>query len=324
MVKTTTRGKNGLEILSVRQFVEDIVNQFSFTIFLKEEHINRTDELKKYRDYKNGIEVKDELASMLDNFIQKYEHNDYVISTKLVKSRSEGLSNYVEVKFNTPFGSKPWLAHLKIRISDHPKHNDRKIDEYIYLEGKSVEDIEKELDRIINKRIRRIEREFNVPMAQNESLRKENNNMKLRINENNETGVLTVSEFIDELNAIFTRQFPNSHIEIKYVNNIRDDNIWIEMFNYGNIYEGGEDIDLVLNASATIYLFNRYDNTSEMSYSRYAIVPAGFIYLPTTHGYTYEDIVGSGRTTKGDTNKILTKFTQFCKNCASTYKRYYK
>ena len=72
---------------------------------------------------------------------------------------------------------------MKIRVSDHPKMNDRKVDEYIYLEGKSVEDIEKELDRIVNKRIRRLEREFNMPMAQNESLGR-NNNMKLRINEN--------------------------------------------------------------------------------------------------------------------------------------------
>ena len=74
------------------------------------------------------------------------------------------------------------MSHLKIRVSDHPKHNDRKIDEYIYLEGKSVEDIEKELDKIINKRIRRIEREFNVPMAQNESLRRRHT-LKLRIND---------------------------------------------------------------------------------------------------------------------------------------------
>jgi hypothetical protein len=61
--------------------------------------------------------------------------------------------------------------------------NDRKVDEYVHLEGKSVEDIENELDRIVNKRIRRLEREFNVPKAQNESLRKGNNSMKLRINE---------------------------------------------------------------------------------------------------------------------------------------------
>ena len=150
--------------------------------------------------------------------------------------------------------------------------------------------------------------------------------MKLRINENTRTdnNVLTVSEFIDELNDIFTRQFPNSHIEIKYVNNIRADNIWIEMFNCGDFYEGGEDIDSVISASVTINLFNRYDNTSEMSYSRYAIIPSGIIYLPATHGYNYEHIVGSGRTTKGDTNKILAKFTQFCKNCASIYKKYYK
>lgn len=150
--------------------------------------------------------------------------------------------------------------------------------------------------------------------------------MKLRINENTRTdnNVLTVSEFIDKLNTIFTQYFPNSHIEIKYVNNIRDDNIWIEMFNYGKIYEGGEDIDSVINAYVTIYLFNRYVDTSEMSYNYYAIVPAGFIYLPTTHGYTYEDIVGSGRTTRGNTDKILAKFTQFCKNCASAYKKYHK
>ena len=182
MVKTTIRGKNELEILSVKQFVEDIVNQFSFTIFLKEEHISRTDKLQKYRKYENGNEVKEELASMLDNFIQKYESNQYVLSTNLVKSKSEGLSNYIEVRFNAPFGSKPWLSHLKIRVSDHPKHNDRKIDEYIYLEGKSVEDIEKELDKIINKRIRRLEREYDMPMAQNESLRRKHT-LKLRIND---------------------------------------------------------------------------------------------------------------------------------------------
>lgn len=150
--------------------------------------------------------------------------------------------------------------------------------------------------------------------------------MKLRINENTRTdnNVLTVSEFIDELNTIFTQYFPNSHIKINYVNNIRDDNIWIEMFNYGKIYEGGEDIDSVINASVTIYLFHRYVDTSEMNYNNYAIVPAGCIYLPAWGGYSYENIVGSGRTTKGDTNKILAKFTQFCKNCASTYKKYYK
>jgi len=160
MVKTIIPGKEELEFLTVEQFVESIINQFGFTIRLNEEHITKTDKLKKYDQYENGREVKDELASMLDNFIQKYESNDYVTKTDLVKSKSRGLSNYIEITFNTPFGSKEWLKHMKIRVSDHPKMNERKIDEYIYLENMTVNEIENKLDKIINKRIRRIERDI--------------------------------------------------------------------------------------------------------------------------------------------------------------------
>ena len=87
-------GRTNWKFYQLNNFVEDIVNQFSFTIFLREEHISRTDKLQKYRKYENGNEVKEELASMLDNFIKKYESNQYVLSTNLVKSKSEGLSNY--------------------------------------------------------------------------------------------------------------------------------------------------------------------------------------------------------------------------------------
>lgn len=184
MVMTTIRGKNRLQNLSVNEFVESIISHFGHNILLKEEHISRTDKLKKYRQYQNGREVKDELSNMLDKFVTKYNTNDYVRKVDFYASKQEGLSNYIELTFNTPFGSKEWLKHMKIRVSDHPKMNDRKVDEYIYLEGKSVEDIEKELDRIVNKRIRRLEREFNIPMVQNESLRRKHS-MKLRINESN-------------------------------------------------------------------------------------------------------------------------------------------
>ena len=178
---TTILGKSELKILSVRQFVESIVNQFSFTIQLNEEHITKIDKLKRYGQYKDGEEVKAELASMLGNFVDKYRNNDYVTKVDFYASQSPGLSNYIEIKFNTPFGSKEWLKHIKIRVSDHPKYNDRKIDEYIYLEGKSVEEIEKELDKIIQKRIRRKEKEYNLPRISNES--ESRHNMKLKINE---------------------------------------------------------------------------------------------------------------------------------------------
>lgn len=175
MMKTIIPGRADIEL-----FVESIFDEFGN--ILKEEHINKTDKLKTYRDYNNGDEVKFELANMLEDFAYKYETNDYIRRVDFHSSRKEGLSNYIEITFNTPFGSKEWLKHLKIRISDHPKRNGRKVDEYVSIEGNSVNDIEKELDRIVNKRIRRIEREYNLPMAQNENLER-NNNMKLRINE---------------------------------------------------------------------------------------------------------------------------------------------
>ena len=182
MVKRIIPGKEELGFLTVEQFVENIINQFGFTTLLNEEHIAKTDKLKKYNQYENGREVKDELANMLNSFVKTYERNDYICKISFNASKKPGLSNYIEITFNTPFGSKEWLRHMKIRVSDHPKHNDRKIDEYIYIEGKSVENIEKDLDKIINKRIRRLQREDQLPTAQNESIRR-NNNMKLRINE---------------------------------------------------------------------------------------------------------------------------------------------
>lgn len=183
---TPILGKKESQLLIIKNFVESIVRQFDSTIFLSEEHINKTDKLKKYRQYEDGDEVKAELAFMLNDFTNKYKSNNYIVNIDFHASQKPGLSNYIEIKFNTPFGSKEWLKHLKIRISDHPKHNDRKIDEYIYLEGKSVEDIEKDLDKIINKRIRRLQREDQLPTAQNESIGR-NNNMKLRINEDENT-----------------------------------------------------------------------------------------------------------------------------------------
>ena len=180
MVKNMTPGRADIEL-----FVECLFNQYSH-ILLREEHITRADKLKGYREYENGDEVKRELADMLERFVTKYESNDYVCDVRFHASNKEGLSNYIDVTFNTPFGAKEWLKHMSIRASDHYQRKGRekkKVDEYIDLNGKTVSDIEKELDRIINKRIRRLEREFNLPKAQNESLRKGNAIMKLRINE---------------------------------------------------------------------------------------------------------------------------------------------
>ena len=180
MVKKMTPGRADIEL-----FVECLFNQYSH-ILLREEHITRTDKLKGYREYENGDEVKRELADMLERFVTKYESNDYVRDVRFHASNKEGLSNYIDVTFNTPFGAKEWLKHMSIRASDHYQRKGRekkKVDEYIDLTGKSVADIEKDLDRIINKRIRRLEREFNMPKAQNESIRR-NKNMKLIINEN--------------------------------------------------------------------------------------------------------------------------------------------
>ena len=182
MVKKIILGETESNCLTVEQFVENIVHQFNILVCLDEEHISRNDKLKKYRQYNDGDEVKAELASMLDKFIRKYESSDYVTDVDLYASKSPGLSNYIELTFNVPFGAKEWLKHMIIRASDHPKMNKRKVDEYINLNDKTVADIEKELDRIITKRIRRLEREFNVPMAQNESLRRKRT-IKLRIND---------------------------------------------------------------------------------------------------------------------------------------------
>lgn len=179
MVKKMTPGRADIEL-----FVECLFNQYSH-ILLKEEHITRTDKLKGYREYENGDEVKRELADMLERFVTKYESNDYVYDVRFHASNKEGLSNYIDVTFNTPFGAKEWLKHMSIRASDHYQRKGRekkKVDEYIDLNGKSVADIEKDLDRIINKRIRRLEREFNMPKAQNESL-KGKHIMKIRVNE---------------------------------------------------------------------------------------------------------------------------------------------
>lgn len=166
----------------IELFVECLFNQYSH-ILLIEEHITRTDKLKGYREYENGDEVKRELADMLERFVTKYESNDYVCDVRFHASNKEGLSNYIDVTFNAPFGAKEWLKHMSIRASDHyQRKSKKKVDEYIDLNGKTVSDIEKDLDRIINKRIRRLEREFNAPMAQNESLRGKRI-MKLKINE---------------------------------------------------------------------------------------------------------------------------------------------
>lgn len=187
MVKKMTPGRADIEL-----FVECLFNQYSH-ILLREEHITRTDKLKGYREYENGDEVKRELADMLERFVTKYESNDYVYDVRFHASNKEGLSNYIDVTFNTPFGAKEWLKHMSIRASDHYQRKGRekkKVDEYIDLNGKSVADIEKDLDRIINKRIRRLEREFNAPMAQNENIRR-NNNMKIRINESDSNAKFT-------------------------------------------------------------------------------------------------------------------------------------
>lgn len=153
MVRKIILGKTDIET-----FVECIVNQYKLT-FLTEEHISRTDRLKKYRNYDDGDEVKAELADMLNSFVRNYERNNYIRKISFNASKKPGLSNYIEITFNIPFGSKEWLKHMKIRVSDHPKMNDRKVDEYIYLENMTVAEIEDKLDRIIQRRIRRIERE---------------------------------------------------------------------------------------------------------------------------------------------------------------------
>ena len=324
MVKKMTPGRADIEL-----FVECLFNQYSH-ILLKEEHITRTDKLKGYREYENGDEVKRELADMLERFVTKYESNDYVYDVRFHASNKEGLSNYIDVTFNVPFGAKEWLKHMSIRASDHyQRKSKKKVDEYIDLNGKSVADIEKDLDRIINKRIRRLEREFNVPKAQNESLRKGNAIMKLRINENNfETidyskSTMTVEEFMNKLEDIFYSQFPNCYFKIELVNNIRSDNIWIEMFSYGKFFNGADDINSVLNAHITIDLFSRYDNNSELTHNNYVITPSGSINLPAEYSFQYDMIIGSGRTTRGNTEKLLNKFTQFCKNCKTAYKKQY-
>jgi hypothetical protein len=153
MVRRITPGREDIDT-----FVENIISLFNIS-FLTEEHITKKDKLKKYRNYEDGDEVKQELADMLEDFVQKYYSNDYIRKVDFHSSRKEGLSNYIELTFNVPFGSKEWLKHMKIRVSDHPKHNDRKIDEYIYVENKTVEQIENQLDNIVNKRIRRLQRE---------------------------------------------------------------------------------------------------------------------------------------------------------------------
>ena len=153
--------------------------------------------------------------------------------------------------------------------------------------------------------------------------------MKLRINENNfETvdyskSTITVEEFMNKLEDIFYSQFPNCYFKIELVNNIRFDNIWIEMFSYGKNFNGTDDINSVLNASITIDLFSRYDNNSELTHYNYAITPSGSISLPAEHSFQYDMITGSGRTTRGDTEKLINKFTQFCKNCKAAYKKQY-
>ena len=157
MVRIITPGHPEFIKVNINQFVENVVK--TFRLSLNEEHITSKDKLKRYRDYIDGAEVKKELGDLLNDFVNKYKQNDYIRKVDFYISKKEGLSNYIEITFNAPFGAKEWLKHMKIRISDHPKHNDRKIDEYIKLEGKSVEDIENELDRIINKRIRRLQRE---------------------------------------------------------------------------------------------------------------------------------------------------------------------
>jgi len=157
MVKIITPGRPEFIKVNINQFVECVVRTFKLS--LNEEHITSKDKLKQYRDYIDGAEVKKELGNLLNDFVNKYKRNDYIRKVDFYVSKKEGLSNYIEITFNAPFGVKEWLKHMKIRISDHPKHNDRKIDEYIKLEGKSVEDIENELDIINNRRIRRLQRE---------------------------------------------------------------------------------------------------------------------------------------------------------------------
>ena len=275
MVKTIIPGRADIEL-----FVKSIFDEFGN--ILKEEHINKTDKLKTYRDYDNGDEVKFELANMLEDFAYKYETNDYIRRVDFHSSRKEGLSNYIEITFNTPFGSKEWLKHLRIRISDHPKRNGRKVDEYVSIEGNSVNGIEKELDRIVNKRIRRIEREYNLPMAQNENIER-NEGMKLRINEsiNDQITVnlYSLEKFIkQELNSE-TYDFSIDNVEIYKI--VRDNCIKVEVTlnNVDNV----DDISICRKLSKSIL------NTAKLYFSKKLLVRNAIVgFFPKENLFNYE------------------------------------
>lgn len=140
---------------------------------------------------------------------------------------------------------------------------------------------------------------------------------------------MSIKELINNFSTIFHKYFPNQDIDIKYVHNKRDDNLWITALAYGQYNTNTTEkfqVEDVINFAVTVYLNKIYDDETDVISYTYplCIVPSACIYLPKYEIQEYADIVGSGRTTRGDVSKILNKFDRFCSNCKSTYKKYYK
>lgn len=151
---------------------------------------------------------------------------------------------------------------------------------------------------------------------------------KLSISESLHTN-MSIEDFMNILSDTFYKYFPDANLDIQYVKNMRHDNIWITALGYGNFNIDTSvnfDMDDVINFQVTIDLGKKYESVSDFIDTMYeiTIVPSGVIYLPKYVGYSYDKVVGSGRTTGGDIDKILSKFDKFCSNCKSMYRKYYK
>lgn len=125
-----------------------------FVECLCEEIIKANDVLKKYRQYEDGDETKASLGSLFNDIADEISRKFEVKRVKFNISSKVGLSNYIEIFFNLPYGvTKKSLSHYKIRLSDHPPKKKEFNEISIPIVGSTVNKLKDDIMKVVDDRI---------------------------------------------------------------------------------------------------------------------------------------------------------------------------
>ena len=140
------------EYKSNHKYNKDELNKF--VECLCEEIIKANDVLKKYKQYEDGDETKASLGSLFSDIADEISRKFEVKRVKFNISSKVGLSNYIEIFFNLPYGvTKKSLSHYKIRLSDHPPKKKEFNEISIPIVGSTVNKLKDDIMKIVEDRI---------------------------------------------------------------------------------------------------------------------------------------------------------------------------